>query len=112
MKRTRIWWLGFGVFAAFLVAGLLQISRVTLELEEKNLRADAEMKQRERLRDSLWTLDGWLGQVLDDEADRAPDRTWFEPLPGDVVSSPLVSDETPLFVCRFESNPVGLASRR
>ena len=107
MKRTRAWWLGFGVFAAFLVAGLLQISRVTLELEDQNLRVNAEMKQRERLRDALWNIDIWLGQILDDEADRAPDRTWFEPLPGDLVSSPLVSEDKPLFVCRFESNPLG-----
>ncbi len=107
MNRARGWWLGFGVFAAFLVAGVIHISRVTLNLEDMNRVAAAEAEQRERLRDALWTLDGWLGQILDDEAKRAVGEGWFQPLSGQQHASPLVTENRPLFISRFESNPTG-----
>ncbi len=107
MNRARSWWLGFGVATAFLIGGLVWISRVTLELEAQNRFARAESTQREQLRDALWTIDGWLGQILDDEADRLAGENWFTPLPGQTFATPLVAETVPFFTCRFESSPTG-----
>lgn len=104
-SRTRRWWWGFALFSAFLVAGLVRISMVTLELEDQNRLARAETVQREQLRDALWTLDGWLGQVLGDEASRPSGSDWFAPLPGQQFATPLVGDSCALFNFRFESDP-------
>jgi len=105
-SRSRRWWWGFALFSAFLVAGLVRISMVTLELEEQNRLARAETRQREQLRDALWTLDGWLGQVLGDEASRPSAGDWFAPLPGQAFATPLVGDSCALFNFRFESDPL------
>ena len=53
MKRARGWWLGFGIFAAFLVAGLVHISRVTLDRAEQNPFPAAESEHRENLPDGI-----------------------------------------------------------
>ncbi len=106
-RRARRWWLGFSLFALILVGGLVQISRVTLTLEADNRHAAAVSEQRERLRDTLWTIDGFLSRILADEADRGAGEAWFSPLEGQEFPSPLASEDRPLFLCRFESNPVG-----
>lgn len=117
MRRARRWWWGFGLFVLVLLAGLVTISRVTLDLEERNRLVEAEASQREQLRDALWTLDGWFGQILDDEADRAASDSWFAPLPGQALASPLLSDAgaegaRPLFAFRFEALPSGALELR
>ena len=109
MSRSRSWWLGFWVFTSLLLAGLIGISGGTLLLEDANRLARAEAHQRDQVRDTLWTLDGWLNPILGTEAERPPDERWFQPLPGDTCGSPLLK-EVPLFPYRFEVEPGG-ASR-
>ncbi len=107
MKRAFGWWTGFSIFAISLIVGLIYISQVTLKLEHQNRMARANATQAEKLRDSLWALDGWMAQILGDEAKRSTGEGWFKPLEGQSVSSPLVQDEVPLITFRFESDLEG-----
>ena len=107
MKLALSWWTGFSIFAVILIVGLIYISQVTLRLEDQNRMARANATQAEKLRDSLWALDGWMAQILGDEAKRSTEEGWFQPLEGQSVSSPLVQDEVPLITFRFESDLEG-----
>ena len=78
MSRAARWWVVFGACNVVVALAMIWTTRVVVDLERRELHANAETDYQQSLRLAMWRMDSWLAVLFAREAAR-PSTDYLSP---------------------------------